>query len=127
MDFSTWTNIAFAGVAVFGTVLFALSLLALRRSPSPRMGLVAGGFQRLSQAVDVFLLLDFAWEECLSAKLTAEFLDRGFGALILVSEQQGRAFTDECLCDRISDAPLIPDAENHGGSAFEKVGHGSSF
>jgi hypothetical protein len=44
MDFSTWTNIAFAGVAVFGAVLFALSLLALRRAPSPRMGLVAGGF-----------------------------------------------------------------------------------
>jgi hypothetical protein len=44
MDFSTWTNIAFAGVAVFGAVLFVLSLLALRRAPSPRMGLVAGGF-----------------------------------------------------------------------------------
>ncbi|MFZ0829680.1 MAG: hypothetical protein WCB18_06495 [Thermoplasmata archaeon] len=44
MDFSTWTNVAFAGVAVFGTVLFALSLLAVRRAPSPRMGLVAGGF-----------------------------------------------------------------------------------
>lgn len=44
MEFSTWTNIAFAGVAVFGAVLFVLSLLALRRAPSPRMGLVAGGF-----------------------------------------------------------------------------------
>jgi hypothetical protein len=44
MDFSAWTNVAFAGVAVFGAVLFALSLLALRRSPSPRMGLVGGGF-----------------------------------------------------------------------------------
>ncbi len=44
MDFSTWTNVAFAGIAVFGLVLLALSLLALRRAPSPRMGLVAGGF-----------------------------------------------------------------------------------
>jgi hypothetical protein len=44
MDFSIWTNIAFAGVAVFGAVLFGLSLLGLRRAPSPRMGLVAGGF-----------------------------------------------------------------------------------
>lgn len=44
MDFSTWTNAAFAGVAVFGAVLFLLSLLAVRRAPSPRMGLVAGGF-----------------------------------------------------------------------------------
>jgi hypothetical protein len=44
MDFSAWTNVAFAGVAVFGLVLFALSLLAVRRAPSPRMGLVAGGF-----------------------------------------------------------------------------------
>lgn len=44
MDFSTWTNIAFAGVAVFGAVLLAVSLLAFRRASSPRMGLVAGGF-----------------------------------------------------------------------------------
>lgn len=44
MDFSTWTSIAFAGVAVFGAVLFFLSVLAVRRAPSPRMGLVAGGF-----------------------------------------------------------------------------------
>ncbi len=44
MDFSTWTNVAFAGVAVFGGVLFVLSLLAVRRAPSARMGLVAGGF-----------------------------------------------------------------------------------
>ena len=44
MDFSSWTNAAFAAVAVFGLVLFALSLLAVRRAPSPRMGLVASGF-----------------------------------------------------------------------------------
>jgi hypothetical protein len=44
MDFSVWTNIAFAGVAVFGAVLLGLAVLALRRAPSPRMGLVAGGF-----------------------------------------------------------------------------------
>jgi len=44
MDFSSWTNVAFAGVAVFGAVLLVLSLLAVRRAPSPRMGLVAGGF-----------------------------------------------------------------------------------
>lgn len=44
MDFSTWTNAAFAAVVVFGLVLFGLSLLALRRAPSPRMGLVASGF-----------------------------------------------------------------------------------
>lgn len=44
MDFSVWTNIAFAGVAVFGAVLLGLSVLALRRARSPRMGLVASGF-----------------------------------------------------------------------------------
>ncbi len=44
MDLGAWTNVAFAGVAVFGAVLFALSALALRRAPSPRMGLVTAGF-----------------------------------------------------------------------------------
>lgn len=44
MDLDTVTNVAFAGVAVFGAVLSALAFLALHRSPSPRMGLVATGF-----------------------------------------------------------------------------------
>lgn len=44
MDLDTVTNIAFAGIAVFGAVLTGLAVLAVRRSPSPRMGLVAGGF-----------------------------------------------------------------------------------
>jgi hypothetical protein len=44
MDLASWTNVAFAGVAAFGAVLLALSLLAVRRAPSPRMGLVALGF-----------------------------------------------------------------------------------
>ncbi|MCI4347483.1 MAG: hypothetical protein L3J97_02545 [Thermoplasmata archaeon] len=44
MDFASWTNVAFAGVAVFGAVLLVLSLLAVRRAPSPRMALVTGGF-----------------------------------------------------------------------------------
>lgn len=44
MDTSTLTNIAFAGIAVFGAVLTALAALAYRRAPSPRMGLVATGF-----------------------------------------------------------------------------------
>jgi hypothetical protein len=58
MDFSTWTNVAFAGIAVFGAVLFVLSLLALRRSPSTRMGLVAGGFLVITlQGVVIGILL----------------------------------------------------------------------
>lgn len=44
MDTSTLTNVAFAGIAVFGAVLTVLALLAFRRAPSPRMGLVASGF-----------------------------------------------------------------------------------
>jgi hypothetical protein len=44
MDNDTLTTIAFAGIAVFGLILTALAMLAIRRSPSPRMGLVAGGF-----------------------------------------------------------------------------------
>lgn len=58
MDFSAWTNVAFAGIAVFGAVLFILSLLALRRAPSPRMGLVAGGFLVIAtQGIAIGVLL----------------------------------------------------------------------
>jgi hypothetical protein len=44
MDVATATNVAFAGVAVFGAVLTGLAVLAVRRAPSPRMMLVSGGF-----------------------------------------------------------------------------------
>ena len=44
MDLALVTNIAYAGIAAFGALLTALGFLAVRRAPSPRMGLVAGGF-----------------------------------------------------------------------------------
>ena len=44
MDLSLVTNLAYAGIAAFGTLLTVLAFLAVRRSPSPRMALVAGGF-----------------------------------------------------------------------------------
>lgn len=44
MDLGTLTNIAFAGVAVFGVVLTGIAIAAARRVRSPRMALVATGF-----------------------------------------------------------------------------------
>ena len=44
MDVATLTSVAFAGIAVFGAVLTIFAALAVRRAPSPRMGLVASGF-----------------------------------------------------------------------------------
>ena len=44
MDVATLTNIAFAGVALFGLVLGGVAVQAARRVRSPRMVLVAGGF-----------------------------------------------------------------------------------
>ncbi len=44
MDVAALTSVAFAGIAVFGAVLTVLATLAVRRAPSPRMGMVAGGF-----------------------------------------------------------------------------------
>jgi hypothetical protein len=44
MDLGALTNVAFAGVAVFGAVLTAFALAALRRVRSTRMALVATGF-----------------------------------------------------------------------------------
>ena len=59
MDLTSWTNVAFAGIAVFGIVLSALALLAVRRAPSARMALVATGFvliavQGIGGAVGLF-------------------------------------------------------------------------
>ncbi|MCI4357710.1 MAG: hypothetical protein L3J95_05035 [Thermoplasmata archaeon] len=44
MDLTAITNLAFAGIAVFGAVLGVLAIAAWRRAPSRRMALVAGGF-----------------------------------------------------------------------------------
>jgi hypothetical protein len=44
MDLATSTDIAFAGVAVFGLILAGMAVLAARRVRSPRMALVAVGF-----------------------------------------------------------------------------------
>jgi CHASE2 domain-containing sensor protein len=44
MDTDTLTNIAFAGVAIFGAVLAIMAILAARRVRSPRMVMVAVGF-----------------------------------------------------------------------------------
>ena len=63
MTVTTAANIAFAGIAVFGAVLTALALLAVRRAPSPRMGLVAAGFGLITlQGVVVGIgLFDGGW------------------------------------------------------------------
>lgn len=44
MDSNSWLNVAFAAIAVFGAALSGFALVAVRRNPSPRLGLVAGGF-----------------------------------------------------------------------------------
>jgi hypothetical protein len=44
MDLGTSTDIAYAGVAVFGLVLAAMAILAARRVRSLRMAFVAAGF-----------------------------------------------------------------------------------
>ena len=81
MDFSAWTNVAFAGVAVFGAVLFVLSLLALRRAPSPRMGLVAGGFLVITLQGVVIAALLFQGAASIDLLL---FLSAIFEAILLI-------------------------------------------
>lgn len=90
MDTGTLTNIAFAGIAVFGAVLTALAALAYRRAPSPRMGMVAAGFalitvQGIVVGVGLFtggwdagrlLLLSAGFEAALLAVLFAATLVR---------------------------------------------------
>ena len=81
MDLTAWTNIAFAGIAVFGAVLFVLALSALRRAPSPRMGLVAAGFLLITvQGVVVAVgLFTAGW-----APATLLFVSAAFEAVLLV-------------------------------------------
>lgn len=90
MDTDALTNIAFAGIAVFGAVLTGLALLAYRRAPSPRIGMVAAGFalitvQGILVGVGLFtggwdtgtlLLLSAGFEAALLAVLFAATLVR---------------------------------------------------
>ena len=80
---------------------------------------VARGFQGLRQPVDIGLLLHVAREKSGRAEFAPQFLDCGFGALVLIGEQQLRAFARERLRDGVGDAPLIPYTENDCRFAFE--------
>jgi hypothetical protein len=81
MDLASWTNAAFAGVAVFGAVLFGLALAAFQRARSPRMALAASGFLVIAiQGVVVGLLL-FTGGATTDALL---FLSALFEAVLLV-------------------------------------------
>ncbi|MCI4339739.1 MAG: hypothetical protein L3J73_00510 [Thermoplasmata archaeon] len=75
MDVASLTSIAFAGIAVFGAVLTAFAALAMRRAPSPRMGLVAGGFGLITlQGVLVGVgLFTWGWEAPTLLLLSALF------------------------------------------------------
>jgi len=75
MDTASITNLAFAGIAVFGAVLSALALLALRRTRSPRMGFVAAGFLLITvQGVVVGLgLFTGGWDAATLLLLSAAF------------------------------------------------------
>ncbi|HUI38878.1 MAG TPA: hypothetical protein VLY85_04530 [Thermoplasmata archaeon] len=90
MDLSAVSNVAFAGIAVFGAILSGLAVAAVRRTPSPRMALVASGFLLITvQGIVVgaglflggwtpatLLLLSAAFEAVLLAVLFAATLVR---------------------------------------------------
>lgn len=75
MDAGTYANIAFAGVAIFGAIIAGIALSAYRRTPSPRMGLVAGGFVLMTlQGVVVGVgLFAGGWDPFVLLFLTAAF------------------------------------------------------
>jgi hypothetical protein len=75
MDLGPILNVAFAGIAVFGAVLTALALLALRRVPSPRMALVALGFALIAvQGVVVGIgLFEGGWGDATLLLVSAAF------------------------------------------------------
>ncbi len=81
MDLGPLTNVAFAGIAVFGAVLTALGSLAYRRAPSPRMALVTLGFALIMvQGIVVGLgLFTGGWDSP-----TLLLLSAGFEAALLV-------------------------------------------
>jgi len=75
MDVATLTTAAFAGIAAFGAILTILGGLAVRRAPSPRMGLVAGGFFLITlQGVVVGLgLFTAGWDDATLLLISALF------------------------------------------------------
>ncbi|HTT26177.1 MAG TPA: hypothetical protein VMH90_04355 [Thermoplasmata archaeon] len=75
MDTATLANIAFAGVTVFAAILTGIALAGVRRSRSPRMGLVACGFLLVTvQGVLVGVgLFDGGWDPTALLLLTALF------------------------------------------------------
>ncbi len=79
----------------------------------------AFSFQGFREAVNVRLLLDVAGVKTFGAEFVAEFFDDGFGAVVLIGEQERGAFAGEGLGDGVGDAPFIPNAEDDGGFAFE--------
>ena len=81
MDFGLLTNIAFAGIAVFGAVLTALGAMAYRRAASPRMALVTTGFGLIAvQGIVVGIgLFTAGWDPASLLLLCA-----GFEAALLV-------------------------------------------
>ena len=81
MDLGTLTNVAFAGVAVFGMVLTGVAALAARRVRSPRMVLVAFGFLLIAIQGIVIGVTLFAGGADLSILL---FLSALFEAAVLV-------------------------------------------
>ena len=89
MDASAVTNAAFAGIAVFGVALTALAALAYRRSPSPRIALVAAGFGLIAvQGIVVGVgLFTGGWDPAtlllVSAAFEAALLAVLFGATLV--------------------------------------------
>jgi hypothetical protein len=79
----------------------------------------AFSFQGFGEVVNVGLLLDVAGEKTFGAKFVAELLDDGFGALVLIGEQERGAFAGEGSGNGVGDAPFIPNAEDDGGFAFQ--------
>ncbi|HZY91530.1 MAG TPA: hypothetical protein VFG07_01960 [Thermoplasmata archaeon] len=81
MDVAALTNIAFAGIAVFGAILTGLAALAYRRAASPRMALVTTGFGLIAvQGIVVGVgLFSGGWDMA-----TLLLLCAGFEATLLV-------------------------------------------
>ncbi|HKS59871.1 MAG TPA: hypothetical protein VJS68_03740 [Thermoplasmata archaeon] len=78
MDLASITNIAFAGIAVFGIALTALALQAFRRNRSPRMALVSAGFFLIAlQGVVVGASLLSGWTDAATLLLISAIFEAG--------------------------------------------------
>ena len=89
-----------------------------RKTVHHHVELVPARLQRHGELVNIGLHLHVARVKPRRAQILSQVLDRRFGPLVLVRQQQRGPFARKRLRDRVRNAPFVPDAKNNGRLSF---------